>query len=263
MWNSSITLSAILFALAFTAVGLVIADEPKKAPTPQPSPASIATWNFDSDKPGEPAPGWRIAATHPGKSLATWHVTKDAAAPSGPNVLTIKKTESTGGTFNLAIAEKSAFTNVDLSVKLRPNSGKEDQGGGLIWRCTDEYNYYICRMNPLESNYRVYKVVNGKRTQLEGATAKTTAGTWYTVRAVMIGDRITCYLDGKKMLEARDDTFKTGGMIGLWTKADAASSFDDVTAHESSIKPSGSDDAKKDLKPSGKKKGGGDDDDDD
>src|SRR5262249_10493733 len=152
----------------------------------------------------------------------------------------------------------------DLSVKMRANTGKEDQGGGLIWRVKDENNYYICRNNPLESNFRVYKVVNGKRTQFDSADVKTEAGQWHTMRAVMGGDRIACYLDGKKLLEAKDDTFKDAGMIGFWTKADAASSFDDLAVRPPSGKDVEHEEAHKgDSKEKGHGKGGKDDDDDD
>src|SRR5262245_33795426 len=193
-------------------------------------------WDFDKDATGKLPEGWSIRETHSSKAKGIWEVIADPTAPSKPNVLSLVKTENTGGTFNLAIAEKTSYKDLDLSVKMKANTGKEDQGGGLIWRAKDEDNYYICRNNPLESNFRVYKVVNGKRTQLDSADVKTEAGKWHTLRAVMVGDRIACYLDGKKLLEAKDDTFKDAGMIGFWTKADAASSFDDLTVRPPSAK---------------------------
>ena len=185
---------------------------------------------FDGDKPARVPDGWRVRQTHPTKELATWQIVSDASAPSKPNVLALTKTVNANGTFNLAIAEKTSYTDLDLTVAVKAVSGREDQGGGPIWRCKDENNYYVCRFNPLEGNYRLYKVVNGKRKQLDSASVNTEPGRWYTVRVTMVGDRITCYLDGKKMLAATDDTFKEAGMIGLWTKADAASSFDKLRA---------------------------------
>ncbi len=185
-------------------------------------------WSFDGDPVGKPPPGWSIRETNPSKGKAVWEVIADPAAPSKPNVFSLVKTENTGGTFNLAIAERTVFKDLDLSVKLKANSGKEDQGGGLVWRAKDARDYYVARNNPLESNYRVYKVVDGRRTQIASADVKTETGKWYTLRVVVRGDGVACFLDGKKLLEARDDTFKDAGMIGLWTKADAASSFDDL-----------------------------------
>jgi uncharacterized membrane protein YkoI len=193
-------------------------------------------WNFDKDATGKLPEGWSIRETHPSKQKAVWEVTADPTAHSKPNVLSLVKTENTGGTFNLIVADKTSCKDLDLSVRMKANSGKEDQGGGLIWRAKDENNYYICRNNPLESNFRVYKVVNGRRTQFDSADVTTEPGKWYTLRATMVGDRITCYLDGKKLLEAKDDTFKDAGMIGFWTKADAASSFDDLVVRPASGK---------------------------
>jgi Domain of Unknown Function (DUF1080) len=114
-------------------------------------------------------------------------------------------------------------------VSFKALKGKLDQGGGLVWRYQDNNNYYIARMNPLEDNFRVYKVVNGKRIQLatkEDLPVK--AGEWHTITIKMAGDQIECSLDGKKYLEAKDDTFAKPGKIGLWSKADAQSYFDNL-----------------------------------
>ncbi len=189
-------------------------------------------WNFDKESAGQMPAGWKAGYTNPDKGKAVWAVSEDPTAPSPPYVFSLTKSESAGSVFNLAIAEKASFKDVDLTVKIKANSGKEDQGGGLVWRYKDENNYYICRVNPLESNFRVYKVVEGKRTQLQSADVKAETGKWLTVRAVMAGQHITCYLDGQKQLEATDDTFKDAGKVGLWTKADAASSFDNIVVKE-------------------------------
>jgi hypothetical protein len=114
---------------------------------------------------------------------------------------------------------------------MKPVAGQIDRGGGLIWRAKDGRNYYVARFNPLEDNYRVYKVVDGKRTQLQSADVKAPAG-WCDLRVVMLGDHIWCYLNGQLWLDVRDETFKSEGLIGLWTKADAQSVFDDLTASE-------------------------------
>lgn len=204
-----------------------------------PRPGEARSWNFDKDEADKLPEEWMVRMTNPKGSLAKWHVTADPNAPSPPNVMTLVETKESGGTFNLLINDDTSYKDLDLSVKIKANSGKQDQGGGLIWRVTDQDNYYICRINPLEDNFRVYKVVEGKRTQLESAGVKLEAGKWYTLRAVMVGDQIACFLDGKKMLEARDDTFKGAGNIGLWTKADAASSFDDLAVTPTEHMPVG------------------------
>jgi hypothetical protein len=194
-------------------------------------PGQSRAWNFDKDEAGKLPEEWSVRMTNPKGALAKWHVTADSHAPSPPNVMTLTQTTESGSTFNLLINDDTSYKDLDLSVKIKANSGKEDQGGGLLWRCIDQDNYYICRINPLEGNYRVYKVVEGKRTQLGSASAKLETGKWYTLRVTMVGDQISCDLDGQKTLEAKDDTFKGAGTIGLWTKADAASSFDDLMVH--------------------------------
>lgn len=197
-------------------------------PIPQPTPQSAKSeWNFDKDEVGKPSSSWRTAETSGTGKTGRWTVVRDDSAPSKPNVLRLE-TQAAGKTYSLYIAEKSSFKDLDLRVRIRANSGEEDQGGGPIWRCRDENNYYICRINPLEGNFRVYKVQNGKRSELESAKLETKTGQWYEVRAVMVGDKIECFVDGRKYLEATDSTFKDAGSVGLWTKADASSSFDDV-----------------------------------
>ena len=149
---------------------------------------------------------------------------------SGPRVLA-QTGRGSSPTFNLAIASATAYLDVDLSVKLHSVSGEIDQGGGLVWRLADPKNYYVARYNPLETNFRLYKVVAGKRTQL--ATADVDAGPgWHALRVTMRGDAIACSLDEKPLLEARDGTFPKAGRIGLWTKADAATRFDTLAVKE-------------------------------
>jgi uncharacterized membrane protein YkoI len=201
------------------------------------SSGPIAGWYFDRVAAGSLPPGWAPRQTHEGKAPALWEVVPDPAAVSGPQILRLVKTENSGSTYNLCVAERPRVRDVDLRVMVRPDSGKEDQGGGLVWRYRDENNYYICRLNPLESNYRVYKVVEGKRTQLASAELAAEAGKWYELRAVMTGPAITCYVDGKPLLEAQDATLAGPGSIGLWTKADAATSFDDLVLLAPSTRP--------------------------
>lgn len=191
----------------------------------------LALRTFDDLPVGKTPEQWSIKQNHPTKGLATWQVKADPGALTAPNVLSVE-TQNEKATFNLAIIEGTSFHDLSIHVHLRANTGKIDQGGGLVWRMRDENNYYVCRLNPLESNYRVYKVVDGKRTQLGSADVKAEAGQWYSLLVVMIGDHIRCRLDGKKLLDLQDDTFKDAGMIGLWTKADASSSFDNLAVRE-------------------------------
>lgn len=189
-------------------------------------------WNFDGDPTGKAATGFRIAETAGKGKLATWQVIKDATAPSQPNSFALTKTENRGSTFNLALAEETSLADVDISVKVKAISGREDQGGGPIWRAGDADNYYVARWNPLEDNFRVYFVKNGRRKQLSGAKVKASPDQWHTIRIVMVRQKIEAYFDGKRLITVEDGTFMEAGMIGLWTKADAATYFDDL-----SVKP--------------------------
>jgi len=185
-------------------------------------------WSFDTDALGAAPAGWSIRQTNPSHKVATWRVVADSTAPSRSNVLALTETQNFDGTFNMAISKGTSYQDIDLSVRVKAVEGNEDQGGGPVWRCQDENNYYVTRFNPLESNFRLYYVKNGRRKQLQSAQIHTEHGKWYTVHVTMIGDHIIACLDGKKLLETSDDTFKDAGMVGLWTKADAVTRFDDL-----------------------------------
>ncbi len=190
-------------------------------------PATAALWTFDRDKIGQLPPGWKTGHTGTPKSPAVWRIENDPEAEAG-RVLALAKTANTGATYNLAMFERPRFKDLDLQVRVRAVSGEEDQGGGPIWRCQDENNYYICRLNPLENNFRLYSVKVGKRKQLKSADIQAQAGRWYILRVRMVGPRIECWVDDQKLLESEDETFSDAGTVGLWTKADAATWFDDL-----------------------------------
>jgi 3-keto-disaccharide hydrolase len=179
------------------------------------------SWNFDRDTVNQ------IPAAF-SNDAGAWKVVADNGAPSKPNVIA-QTAKSSGPTFNVTLIENTNYKDVDLSVSMKAVAGATDQGGGLIWRARDARNYYIARFNPLENNYRVYKVQNGIRTQFQNADIRAAAG-WHTLRITMTGDHIECYFDGMKYLDVHDSTFKEGGKIGLWTKSDAQSYFDDLKA---------------------------------
>ena len=179
------------------------------------------SWNFDTVTVEKKPDGFVTAA-------GEWKVVADSTAPSRPNVLA-QLGKSSGSTFNLTLVSNTHYKDIDISVKLKAVAGRIDQGGGLVWRAKDEKNYYIARYNPLEENYRVYKVENGRRSQFQSANIKRTDG-WQLLRVTMTGDHIQCYYDGKKYLDVRDSTFRDAGKIGLWTKSDAQTYFDDLMA---------------------------------
>jgi hypothetical protein len=176
-------------------------------------------WDFESDEPDKIAGGFS-------NEVGRWVVAQD-----GKNRVLAQKAASDDDTYNVALAEGTSYQDLDLSVRLKALAGKDDQGGGLVWRAKDAKNYYIARYNPLEDNFRVYKVVAGKRTMFENAKVPGD-NEWHTLRITMKGSKITCYLDGKKHLESEDSTFPEAGRIGLWSKADAQSYFDDLAVNQ-------------------------------
>lgn len=177
------------------------------------------SWDFERDQPG------RIAASFTNE-VGRWEV-----AAEGTNHVLAQQAQSERRTYNVTLIEGTSYQDLDLTVRLKANEGKVDQGGGLIWRARDRDNYYVARYNPLEDNLRVYKVENGRRTQLDHADAPGDLQ-WHTLRITMTGREITGYLDGKKLLVAEDSTFSDAGKIGLWSKADACSFFDDLSVRE-------------------------------
>jgi DNA-binding beta-propeller fold protein YncE len=175
------------------------------------------TWTFEDETPGAIAQGftagkgeWKVVASAEGKALA-------------------QLAESPDADFNVALIDGTNARDVDLSVRVQAIAGVNDQGGGLVWRARDARNYYVARYNHLEDNFRVDKVVDGVRSAaFQNAKVKHHDG-WTVVRVTMTGDHIEGYLDGVKFLDATDATFPEAGRVGLWSKADARSRFDDLT----------------------------------
>jgi hypothetical protein len=130
----------------------------------------------------------------------------------------------------VAVLEDKTFGDVDVSVKVKPVSGKEDQTGGLIFRAKDAKNYYLVRSNGLEDNYRLYTMSDGKRKQIASTQVDPPkAGEWHTLRVVAKGTKIQAYIGDKLLIDHEDATFKDG-YVGLWTKADSVTEFDDFEA---------------------------------
>ena len=194
-------------------------------------------WNFEDAAVGKLPQGWSTAKTGTGPG-SVWKVIEDKTAPKGPKVLAQVSSEGPKPLFNLCVADKTSFKDLDLSVSVQGVKGKIDQGGGPLWRYQDKDNYYVVRINPLEWNYRLYKVVKGKRIQLASADVELADDDpriddddallkrWHLLRVVHQGDQIRCYLNGKLLLEAEDTSLPAAGKIGFWTKADAVTGFD-------------------------------------
>jgi hypothetical protein len=185
--------------------------------------AAGETINFDDMKAGSAPAGW--TATQTGSGSAKWAIEKDDSAPSKPNVLK----QSGQATFPVCFKNDTSVKDGFVEVKFKPIAGKEDQAGGVIWRVQDANNYYISRANALEDNVTIYHTVNGKRVAFKSINTKVTSGVWHTLRVAFQGNKFTVTFDGNKVIEASDDTFKNTGKVGVWTKADSVTAFDDFT----------------------------------
>ena len=136
----------------------------------------------------------------------------------------------------VAILEDQKFADVDVSVRFRPISGKEDASGGIIFRARDGRNYFLIRANALENNFRLYMIVNGKRSTIASArVTEPSLGAWHSIRVVAVGPRIQGYLDRTPLLDHEDNTF-AGGWVGLWTKADSVTEFADLEISGTAVK---------------------------
>jgi hypothetical protein len=181
------------------------------------------TVNFDDAKTGSPPPGW--TATQTGEGAAKWEVAADDSAPSKPNVLK----QSGSAKFPVCIKDDTSLKNGFVEVKFKPVAGRDDQAGGLVWRCQDADNYYVARANALEDNVSIYHTIAGKRTAFASVTAKVASGVWHKLRVDFSGGKFTVRFDGKKVIQAADDSLTAAGKVGLWTKADSVTLFDDFT----------------------------------
>jgi hypothetical protein len=197
--------------------------------TPAPRQATGAMFTYDFGKDTKGATPAKFHAAHTGQGTeGKWVVMVDPTSSSEANVVAQTSTDPTDNRFPLLIADEGSFQDLDLSVRFKAVSGDVDRAAGLVFRLVDSNDYYIVRANALEDNYRLYRVVGGNRRQFAGANFKITPGEWHEIRVECIGNRILCYFDGLKKIEATDDTFTEAGKVGLWTKADSVTYFDDL-----------------------------------
>jgi len=185
--------------------------------------ASAETVNFDDMKTGTAPAGW--TATQTGSGSAKWSVEKDESAPSKPNVLK----QSGAATFPVCIKNDTNLTDGFVEVKFKPVAGKEDQAGGVIWRVRDANNYYVARANALEDNVTIYHTINGKRVAFKNINTKVMSGVWHTLRVDFAGNKFSVTFDGNQVIDATDESFANAGKVGVWTKADSVTEFDNFT----------------------------------
>lgn len=183
-------------------------------------------WNFDQDKVGT-LPGGFVTR------LGTWGIRHDSTAASQPYVYAQTSTKEIEDYFPSSLIANSICKDFIAEVKIKPISGKLDQSGGFLFRGKDNNNYYVLRIEALRGSMAVYKMVQGKRSMIVWAKAEIKSNTWQTLRILVKENKIEGYVSGQQILTLYDETFLEGGSIGLWTKSDAVTHFDDLTISRS------------------------------
>jgi hypothetical protein len=189
--------------------------------------SATRVWTFDDDPPESLPPEFQVGALFDGRPAGEWKILQTEMAKNGTHVLGQLMGKGAEHAYKVVLVQGTTATDLDARVSFLPISGKADMGGGLIWRATDDRNYYLARANPLEQNIRVYRVENGIRHLLENFNQTIDVKRWHTLRVTHQGCRINIFYDDKQVFNLCDKTFHAG-MIGLWTKSDAVTYFDDL-----------------------------------
>jgi hypothetical protein len=198
--------------------------------------AQTVVIDFNKEELGKTPRGFITTLTGKGEP-GNWVVDSDEHDMSRGRFLAQINMNKTSYRFPLCVYDSLSAKNVDVSVRFKPVKGNEDQVAGIVWRYKDKDNYYIVRANAIENNVVLYKVENGKRTDLPlvgkgktyGMKTKVPSGAWGILRVVASGDLFQVYHNGEKLFDVHDDTFAGAGKAGLWTKADSYTLFDDLS----------------------------------
>jgi hypothetical protein len=177
--------------------------------------------DFDTEAVGTPPAGWTCGVT--GRGSPRWTVAADPDAPTQPNVLL----QSGSGTFPWCVKRDTVLADGFVEVRFKPISGRGDQAGGLVWRWQDGDHYYVARANALENNISLYYTEKGSRKTIKYVDAPVSAGIWHRLKVEFAGAHIAVSLDGKRYIEVDDRHIAAAGAVGVWTKADSVTAFDD------------------------------------
>ncbi len=189
---------------------------------------------FDTEPAGAMPAGFSAVQTNPADKAVSWKIVADPTAPSKPNAVAVTENTNDPSTFSLLVANQPVVADVDTTVKVNVTGGSDGNSAGLAWRYQDPGNYYVAAWNKAENTLDVRRVKDGKRKRIGTGVAEgdTGAGPWREIRVEMRGERITAYLDGKKLISERDFTFADPGKVGFWVGGDTTASFDDLTVAE-------------------------------
>lgn len=182
----------------------------------------VAAAGFDGMKPGAPPEGWTCGST--GGGAPRWTVEAEAATGSSNNLL-LK--QSGHGKYPWCVRNASSLADGWVQVRFKPVSGREDQAGGVVWRWKDGDTYYVARANALENNVSLYVTQGGTRRTIKYQDAPVAPNAWHVLRVEFKGTHIRVLLDGKLHIEAENDRIAGAGKVGVWTKADSVTLFDD------------------------------------
>ena len=208
-----------LLAICAVAIGPVVVRAETSSPRQE--------WNFDQEPSGVLPGQFSIGTLFDGRQAGDWQVLATDRAKSPPHVLAQLMAKGAEHAYKITLINETVASDLNLEVSFLPIQGNADMGGGLIWRAADDRNYYLTRANPLEQNIRVYRVVNGVRHQLENFNQTIDVKRWHTLRVIHRGCDISIFYDDKQVFDLCDKTFQAG-RIGLWTKSDAVTYFDDL-----------------------------------
>ena len=184
-------------------------------------------WSFDHEQPGTLPGEFSIGTLFDGRPAGDWQVLATDRAKSPPHVLAQLMAKGAEHAYKVLLIKDAIASDLNLQVSFLPIQGQADMGGGLIWRAADDRNYYLARANPLEQNIRVYRVEKGVRHLLQNFDQTIDVRQWHTLRITHQGCRVNIFYDDKQVFDLCDMTFHAG-MIGLWTKSDAVTYFDDL-----------------------------------
>src|SRR3954454_2577570 len=141
-----------------------------------------------------------------------WEVRQDTSASTLPYVLAQVSNDATDDGFPLAILNGMSLRDGEISVRIKPLSGREDQGGGVVWRYTDENNYYLVRANASNQTVAVFRVQNGHRTAIQpGVKHEIPANAWSILKVVIRGARFQVYVDHRRIMEGSDTALTGSG----------------------------------------------------
>ncbi|HKC96367.1 MAG TPA: hypothetical protein VKB81_20335 [Nitrospira sp.] len=185
-------------------------------------------WNFDADPPGSLPKDFVVGTLFDGRPAGDWKVLQADRAKSPSQVLGQLMGKGAEHAYKVVLVNGIHASDLDLSVSILAIEGKADMGGGLIWRAADDRNYYLTRANPLEQNIRIYRVVKGVRQMLQNFDQIIGVRSWHNLRVIMRGCRVQVFFDENQVFELCDETFKEGH-VGLWTKSDAVTYFDNLS----------------------------------